>query len=1306
MKKSITLLLLVILITVAGLQWVISSSEKSERERRNMVDTRIDNNGYYKRLAAQGLYVLNPEVRVAPAVFTGSRIKAFSVVTEDSPDVPVTTQNSTQSENSIFVSPLDNLVVLNSNNSTQNPVGSLYGANDFFSFDGTETWGGEIQGAGGSNSGDPTTAIGLNGRWYVNYITNPGGQGIAYSDDSGENWTTRIISPNPGSLADKNHLWIDNSTDSPYEGNLYNVWTDFGGPYDSEIVVSSSTDDGETWSSRIPISTAINAGSHNQGVNAKTGPNGEVYAAWAVYNNWPSDEGAIGFARSMDGGVTWEPAIRIMNNIRGIRTSETSKNHRVNSFPSMAVDISGGTDNGNIYIVWTNIGIPGVNTNESIDVYMIKSTDNGTTWSTPIRVNQDPFGVGREHYFPWICCDDVTGTLSVIFYDDRNVNSNQCETYCANSYDAGETWEDFKVSDVAFTPAPIPGLAGGYMGDYLGITARDGMVYPVWPDNRDGKMMTYSSVYQTNSLNIPFNLAAQVTFETGMTNLNWEFEVEQGFLHFNVYRDNVLVGTPTLNTYSDQLPAYGPYNYAVTAAYVDEEESGAALVSVQWGGAQIDVNPSSVSQMMHPETIEERQITISNIGQLDMNYTITSGSADVSKKVTNYANASGGSEEYISQVQMGKINQTSGADGYHDYTAISTDVKADEAVLLTITNGNPYDSDQCGVWIDWDQNGKFDDEAVVVSETPGKRSFTANIIAPDGAVSGTTRMRVRITNTGDVSPQGSTTYGEVEDYSLFVVSWLNFTPEGGVLVPGATDTITLTFNTTGMSLGVYNSTLNITSNDPNTNLLTIPIHLIVSDIEFITSAESPEICIGGSTQLFAQITGGTGEFTYYWETEAGELVSEEQNPVVSPTQTTTYFAYAVQGFTTIQSDPVVITVHSLPVVALGEDVNLCGEESVIIDAGNEGSTYLWSNGSTAQTLTVSVAEFGVGTHEISVQVTSAFGCVSEDAITVTIEALPTVNLGENQHLCGTEAILLDAQNAGSTYLWSNGATTQSISVSSLEFGYGTHEISVQVTSASGCEGEDALTVTIDELPTVSLGENQQQCGSDAIMLDAQNAGSTYLWSTGATTQTIAVSPVESGYGTHVISVTVTNPSGCPNNDAVELTFNEMPPVATLSTGIVKCLTESVTLDAGVTGYNYQWSNGATTQTIELVGSTVGIGVQTYYVDLISDQNCVTRSSESTVEFKDCSGLNENNLSATEVYPIPSTGIFTLKFSEKLNETLKITVFDANGNTVYSQENVTTSIDKHQINLTGQPSGQYNLVVEGKTTIQRKLIINR
>lgn len=992
MKRKLTIILLALLgISFAGINWLISDDAKTERERRNMVDTRVDNNGYYKRLAKKGLYTLNPEVKVEPAIYTGSKIRAFSVTTDDSPDIPVTTINSTQSENSVFINPNDPDNVLNSNNSTQNPVGNLYGANDLYSFDASQTWLGKVQGAGGSNSGDPAVAMGWNGRWYINYISNPGGQGVAYSDNQGETWTPVIISPNPGQLADKNHFWIDNSLTSPHEGNLYNAWTDFGGPNDMQIVISRSTNDGLTWSTRQSISNAINAGSHNQGVHIQTGPNGEVYAAWAVYDGWPTDESAIGFAKSLDGGATWQPATRVITNIRGIRTTTTSKNMRVNSFPVMAVDISGGANNGTIYMVWTNIGVPGININESIDVYMAKSTDQGATWSTPVRVNQDPYGQGKQHYFPWITCDPENGVLSVIFYDDRNVSSTQCEVFCANSDDGGETWEDFKVSDVAFTPAPIPGLAGGYMGDYLGIAARGGKVYPVWADNRSGVIMSYCSPYETNPLNRPRDLVAIVEFETGATDLDWTFETSPGFLNFNIYRDNVLIATTTENTYTDQLPDYGYYAYKVTAYYEGNLESGASATNVQWGDAQISYGPLSVKQYLMPDATAQQFVLVNNTGQLPMNYSVAS-EIILNKQVNDYCAASGGGDEFISRVTFGNVDNPSVSSGYADYTAFSEVVMPGQPLEVVIQNGNPYSGDQVGVWVDWNQDGVFNDEAVAVQGTPGLGPYTAIINPPFTAVPGPTRMRIRLTYTGAVSPCGTTQYGEVEDYSLYVVSWLTYNPTSGTIAPGASDTLFLNFNATDLEMGNYFANIFINSNDPDNSSVTIPVHLRVTDLQITAVADTTAACSGSPVALNAEVSGGSGEYTFYWKNMAGDIISNEQNSILYPTLTDSYTAYVADGTDTMPSNPIEVTVYELPLVDVGADIVICGGDNHTFDAGNEGAAFLWSNGATTQTIALDSTGLGYGVHTFWVSVTNQNNCVATD--TVKIEFLDCTIIDE------------------------------------------------------------------------------------------------------------------------------------------------------------------------------------------------------------------------------------------------------------------------------------------------------------------------
>ncbi len=139
----------------------------------------------------------------------------------------------------------------------------------------------------------------------------------------------------------------------------------------------------------------------------------------------------------------------------------------------------------------------------------------------------------------------------------------------------------------------------------------------------------------------------------------------------------------------------------------------------------------------------------------------------------DYCAASGGCSEYISRVQFGTMDNTTGCSNYADHTGITPTVFLpwDQTMTVTVTNGAPYSGDQCGIWVDWNNDGDFSDagETLTVSGTPGNGPYTALINPPDGST-GDRIMRIRITWTGTVSPCGTTTYGEVEDYRIYVAS--------------------------------------------------------------------------------------------------------------------------------------------------------------------------------------------------------------------------------------------------------------------------------------------------------------------------------------------------------------------------------------------------------------------------------------------------------------------------------------------------------------------------------------------------------
>jgi hypothetical protein len=1056
MKKfSILLFVFILGFVTFSINWAVSDSKPTERERRNQVIGWVDNNAYWQRMAAKGLAVLNPDVRAPEAVFTGSHIKATTVITDDSPDVPVTeVGSSTQSENSVFVDPNDPDIMLNSNNSTSVTGPPSYGADALYTFDFAETFDGTISGAAGNNDGDPAACIGTDGRWYVGYIANSG-QAVAYSDNQGTSWTRKQVAPNPGQVADKNHLWIDTKEGSPYENHLYDAWTDYGGSYDNQIVVSHSTDNGDTWSTKQRISLGVNAGHHNQGVNLSTGPNGEVYAVWAIYDGWPQDEKALGFAKSLDGGQSWENSYRIINNIRGIRQSGVPQNMRVAGFPAMAVDISGGSNDGNIYVVWTNVGIPGQNSGSDRDVYLIKSEDGGDNWSEPIRVNQDPISQGKAHYMPWIAVDPSNGTVSVIWYDNRNTNSNQAEAWVATSNDAAETWEDFKVSDVAFTPSPIPGMANGYFGDYLGITALNGNVYPCWTDNRSGHAMTYVSPFVTITVTNPFNLQANVDQETGACELNWSYNEGSGFQNFRIYRNDEMIAETEDMTYTDQIPEYGYYTYKVTAYYGGTTESAPTSTDAQWGTSSMEVIPGEYTANLYINDSVTQIMKIKNTGVLELDFSLSPFFTPLN--VANYETAMGGGDEYISKVVFAGIDNTSGSENYSNYTDNFARLQAGESYEIRVFNGNAYDGDQCSVWIDWNANGAFDEKPIVLFANETTQLFKGIITPPQSSIQGTVLMRIRLAGPGNMSAYGDTQYGEVEDYSLLIASWLSLVPDEGLVAPGDSLLIDLKFNATGMETGTYTDMVKFISNDLDNPFYNVPVTLNVTDLAVVASADPSEICLGSSTQLSASPQGGSGTYTYSWTSIPEGFSSDEQNPVVEPIVNTKYFVAVNDGVLTM-TDSAEVAVFALPVADLGEDLVLCGETQYFLDAGNPGATYLWSTGQTTQTIVV----VGEGENQYWVEVTNENNCTDSDTINIMFAPLPQVDLGIDTVICHDQTYTLDAGNAGESFLWSTGETTQTIVVDAANYEYGIETFSVTVTNQYACEGSDEVSIEIKD----------------------------------------------------------------------------------------------------------------------------------------------------------------------------------------------------------------------------------------------------
>ena len=245
------------------------------------------------------------------------------------------------------------------------------------------------------------------------------------------------------------------------------------------------------------------------------------------------------------------------------------------------------------------------------------------------------------------------------------------------------------------------------------------------------------------------------------------------------------------------------------------------------------------------------------------------------------------------------------------------------------------------------------------------------------------------------------------------------------------------------------------------------------------------------------------------------------------------------------------------------------------------SSYSWSTGGNGTDITVNAA----GTYTVSV--TDEFNCTAEGSIDIEIKASPTAAISGNAYLCTGNSTTLTAQG-GVGYVWSTGATTPMITVSEVG------SYSVIARASNGCT--DTTYVNVAEFNDVIITGNNTICAGESTTLTVSE-GSSYLWSTGATTQSINVT------SEGLYSVTVTY-SQCEANTSVYVTVNALPtPAITGVTAI--CGGASTTLTA-TGGTEYAWSNGATTPSIEV--STSG----NYRVTVTNANGCAASASTSVV----------------------------------------------------------------------------------------------
>ena len=280
-------------------------------------------------------------------------------------------------------------------------------------------------------------------------------------------------------------------------------------------------------------------------------------------------------------------------------------------------------------------------------------------------------------------------------------------------------------------------------------------------------------------------------------------------------------------------------------------------------------------------------------------------------------------------------------------------------------------------------------------------------------------------------------------------------------------------------------------------------YVVIVDGNTVVDAGPDTTACGTSYGLDA---GNFPNSSYLWSDGATSRVN---NVTASGT-------YSVEVTTAcgVLRDTVTVTLVAPPVVNLGPDVTDCDSLTLV---ANDGDSWLWSTGATSAAITVTSS----GTY--SVVATDVSGCTATDDIIVTLGQTPSVNLGADVVLCDGATAVLDAGNAGAGYLWSQGDTNQTITVSSA----GTY--SVTVTGTAGCMANDALVVTTGTTPTAGFTVTPGGGGlAHTFTNNATGSPTSYNWNFGDNSpNSTQANPTHtySGNGNYTVTLIVTNACG-------------------------------------------------------------------------------------------------------------------------------------------------------------------------------------
>lgn len=358
------------------------------------------------------------------------------------------------------------------------------------------------------------------------------------------------------------------------------------------------------------------------------------------------------------------------------------------------------------------------------------------------------------------------------------------------------------------------------------------------------------------------------------------------------------------------------------------------------------------------------------------------------------------------------------------------------------------------------------------------------------------------------------------------------------------------------------------------------INSIVGLCALNVSTEDLSICWGDCVDLIPTVTGDViGEITYEWS--PGEIATEIVN--VCPDETITYTITVTDESGATSTSDLLITVIARPEVDLGNDTTLCEGEIIILDAENIGLTYLWQDGVTTQTYEVDA----LGEYSVSVE---NVGCVESDTILVSYSDL-LLDLGPDLVYCEADFLLvLDAENPGSTYLWQDGSTEQTFTVTE------TNIYSVEV-SDELCSVFDEVLVTLEDFYIFFSADLLTVCTAEPVAFEDFSSPfdqiESWYWEFGDGAISTIQNPTHffTSEGTYEVTLTINTISGCETSfTSLDLIDVIASPIADFSFSSSEFYENELIsfVDNSADAYSWDWDFGDGTS-----GSTLSDPIHSY-----------------------------------------------------------------------------------------------------------------